>query len=416
MNHAYRLAKPGQTIDLAQGAYPPQEIDDAGHTTGPNVVVQPAPGAHASFTGRLTLAGASFLTLQGLQLAKVGPGDRSLFFEACNHDVTVRNVTGTTFFILEGNARITFRGGSWGGYGTPGQEDSAIGTGGAAGPSRTCNGTTAPPASGIVFDGVTFHDVFWNVPESDWGGSHPDCFEINGYASGVVVRNSTFLHCASTFMQINPNQGDITNLTITNNTFEDLGPETYYGLQINGDGNPGRCGNVVFAHNTYAPNSPDATTWPNAPMLSACVTIDGMKPVSITKNLFMRGPPDNECARYLAPPFATVWGDNLFLDSACGASPRGVPFGYAFAGTRLAPQQPGAGAVQKAFAAAAKGNSPAAVAKLLVRARVQGPAGRWTAASVASVLHDPVYAGNAYGAAGSDPALVPRVVWQKAQN
>ena len=49
-------------------------------------------------------------------------------------------------------------------------------------------------------------------------------------------------------------------------------------------------------------------------------------------------------------------------------------------------------------------------------ARVQGPDGRWTAASVASVLRDPVYAGGAYGAAAADPPLVSRPVWRKAQH
>src|SRR5205807_7323783 len=121
------------------------------------------------------------------------------------------------FLILEGNTRITFRGGSWGGYATPGQDDSAIGTAGAAGPERMCNGQVAPPAHAILFDGVTFHDVFWRVPETAWGGSHPDCVELNGYVDGVIIRNSLFVRCASTFTELNPDQGDITNVTFTNN-------------------------------------------------------------------------------------------------------------------------------------------------------------------------------------------------------
>jgi hypothetical protein len=416
VNRANLLAQPGQAIQLEAGTYPAQEIDAAGRNAGPNAVVRPAPGASVSFSGRLTLAGASFLTLDGLQLAQAGPGDRSLFFDACNRNITVKDVTGTTFLILEGNDHIHFVGGSWGGYGTPTEQDSAIGTAGAAGPTRMCNGQIAAPAHDVVFDRVTFHDVFWNVPEDQWGGSHPDCFEINGYADGVVIRDSRFLRCASTFMQINPNQGDITNLTITGNTMEGLGPDSWYGLQINGDGNPGRCGNVVFTHNTYVPETAQANTWPNSPILTACVTVDGMKPLLVTRNLFVRGPPDNECARYLAQPFTTSWSDNVFLDSPCGDKPLDVVFGYSFAGIGLVPQQPAAGSVRQAFALAARGLPAAAVARRLVRARLAAPAGGWTAASVAALLDDPVYAGGVYGAPGTNPALVAPAVWRQAQH
>ncbi|MDX6467786.1 MAG: hypothetical protein QOI27_2826 [Gaiellaceae bacterium] len=414
VGRAYGLAKPGQIVELAAGTYPGQTVNDAGHTTGPNVIVRPASGATVSFSARLTISGASYLTLEGLRLAQVGPGDRSLFFDACTHDVTVRNVVGTTFLILEGNTRITFLGGSWGGYGTPGQEDSAIGTAGPAGPERMCNGQLAPPAHAILFDGVTFHDVFWGVPESDWGGSHPDCVEFNGYVDGVIVRNSLFLRCASTFTELNPDQGDITNVTFTNNRYEQLGPDTWYGIQIQGTG-PHGCGNITFSHNTYAPGNEQAHTWPNGPLLTACVTVPGAAPVAVTRNLFVRGPPDNECGRYLGQPYGANWSDNLFLSSPCGPG-RDVPFGYVFAGTALTAVRPAADTVRAAFTAAAGGLAPAAVARALARARRAPPPGvRWTAESVRALLRDPVYAGGAYGAPGADPPLVTTATWRRAQ-
>lgn len=397
IQRAYRLARPGQVVQLAAGTYAAQTIGDGGKSSGPDVVVRPAPGARVSFAGRLTLAGASFLTLEDLRLANVGPGDRSLFLEACTHDVTVRRVTGTTFLVLEGNANITFLGGSWGGYGTPGQEDSAIGTGGADGPTRSCNGTLAPPSRRIVFDGVTFHDVFWGVAEKDWGSSHPDCFEINGYVDGVVVRRSRFVRCASTFMQINPDQGDITNVTFTGNVFAQIGPDTWYGTQIVGNDGGGRCGNVVYSRNTYLPGSPGAATWPNAPLLTACPTVEGMKPVVVTRNLFERAPPENECARYRAELYGSLWSDNVFAAGACGEAARGVPFGYALGPAGLRPRLPAATAVRRAFALAAAGAAPAAIARRLP--------GRWTPSRVAALLRDPVYAGGAYGAPGSNPPL-----------
>jgi hypothetical protein len=135
----------------------------------------------------------------------------------------------------------------------------------------------------------------------------------------------------------------------------------------------------------------------------------------VTHNLFVRGPPDNECARYLAQPYAASWSDNLFLSSPCGPG-RDVPFGYSFAGTALKAMRPAADAVRAAFTAAASGLTPARVAKELARARRVPPAGaRWTAESVATLLRDPVYAGGSYGAPGADPPLVTVATWRRAQ-
>ena len=263
-----------------------------------HVVFEPAPGASVSFTGRLELDGVSHVTLSDFTLARTGPADRSLFIAGCTTDVTLQDLTGETFFVEEGTSQITFHGGSWGGYSSPGEADSAIGTSGAAGPTYSCGGQAAKPATDIVFDGVLFHDVFWGVPSSEWGGSHPDCFEINGYVGAVVVRNSRFVRCASTFMQINPDQGDILNATFEKNVYKQLGDESWYGIQITSAGKPWRCGNVIFRRNTYLPSNPEAKTWPNGPIRTDCEPSPGTAAVLTSDNLFQRAPPANECARY----------------------------------------------------------------------------------------------------------------------
>jgi len=416
LDRAYRLAKPGQVVELAAGVYPAQGLGSAPKPSAAHVVFQPAPGATVSFAGRLALDGTTHVTLSGLTLARTGPTDRSLFVASCTSDITLEGLTGETFFIEEGTSQLTFKGGSWGGYAAPGEQDSAIGTSGAYGPENSCGGQPAAPAHDIVLDGVTFHDVFWGVPASGWGGSHPDCFEVNGYVDGLTIRNSHFLRCASTFMQINGDQGDITNVTFENNVYSQLGDDTWYGIQITSGGKPGKCGNIVFRHNTYLPANPQATTWPNGPIRTDCETVPGTAPVQIVQNLFARSPPDNECARYLAGPYLTGWKENVFADGACGSSSRGVPFGYELGPSGLRAGAPGAAVVQRLFALAAKGSKPAIVAKTLARAHAAAPPrGRWTAGLVRTILADPVYAGGVYGAPGANPALVARASWRAAQ-
>jgi hypothetical protein len=405
LQRAFALARPGQTVQLAGGTYPAQTIAGSPKSGSAHVVFRPAPAARVSFSGRLSLEGAAHLTLVGFQLARPGPDDRSLFVDACTTDVTFDRVSGETFFVLEGTSHIRFLGGSWGGYGTPGAQDSGIGTSAASGPGRSCNGAPAAPARDIVFDGVTFHDVFWNVPESAWGGSHPDCLELNGYVDGVTIRRSRFERCASTFLMIGPDQGDIANVKVEASVFSELGPESWYGIQITSGGKPSRCAGITFRGNTYLPRTPDAATWPDAPIRTDCEPVGGAPGVVVQDNVFARSPPPNECGRYTAAPFATGWKNNIFLSGACGTGARGLPAGYT---TDLRPAREAA-AVRAAFKAAAAGTRPAAIAVALTRARVAGR--RWSSASVRQILAEPAYAGG-YGL----PALVGTAVWRAAQS
>ena len=142
-----------------------------------------------------------------------------------------------------------------------------MGTTGGDGPLETCPGDSAPrPQTNILFDGVTFHDVFYSTDLTgcsgdaggclEWGASHPDCFEINGYVDGVTIQNSTFYHCGNTMLSLYTDQGDINNVTAQNNTFRDMAPTSYYGIQWV-DTAAHTCNNDKFINNTYMPNAPD---------------------------------------------------------------------------------------------------------------------------------------------------------------
>ena len=186
--------------------------------------------------------------------------------------------------MFEGNANITFLGGDWGNYGGADEEDSSMGTTGNDGPRETCPGDSGPqPQTNILFDGVTWHDVFYSTsldgctggPGScvEWGVSHPDCFEINGYVDGVTIQNSTFYHCGNTMLSLFTDQGNVDNVIARHNVFRDMAPTSYYGVQWV-DTAAHTCNDNKFLDNTYMPNAP--TAWKvNAPPRFECVTSSG---------------------------------------------------------------------------------------------------------------------------------------------
>jgi hypothetical protein len=227
--------------------------------------------------------------------------------------------------MFEGNANITFKGGDWGGYANPDEEDSTMGTSGGTGPEETCPGDSAPrPQRNIVFDGLTWHDVFWNVACdavgscAAWGDSHPDCFEINGYVDGVTIENSTFYHCGNTMLSLYTDQGQVDHVVVRNNVFRDMAPTSYWGIQWTDTG-PFTCSGDKFLNNVYIPNAPGA--WQsNTPPRFDCNLAPGGVPTEVAGNTFQEAPPPSECAMSKTgdpsdtPPktYLTYWHDNIF--------------------------------------------------------------------------------------------------------
>jgi hypothetical protein len=249
----------------------------------------------------------------------------------CSSAVTLTNASGRRFHMFEGNANLTFEGGSWGGYATPGEEDSSIGTTQWDRPGETCRGDSAPkPSSNITFDQVTFHDVFPNTASSQWGGSHPDCFEINGYTDHVLIQNSVFRNCGNTFFSLYGNQGEDTNLTFRGNLLTNLndnpGSQEYFGVQVHSNPNSsstpgaGALGNVVFSGNTVKPLNPDAPGPYSGFYLTETVA-PGMNPITITGNVLDMSQPPTECANSTAAPTLATWVQNTWSAgrTTCGS-------------------------------------------------------------------------------------------------
>lgn len=307
LQRAFDLAAPGAVVQVASGTYPSQELSG---DRGGLVTFTAGPGSGATMSGRLTFTDAHHVVLDGFNFPRSDP-NYELLFDACNSDISIDDSTGRRFVILEGNSNITFDRGSWGGYGNPGDEDSAIGTSNWNGPGRICNGALAGPAHNIVFDHFTWHDVFWGKSVSQWGGSHPDCFEINGYAYRITIRDSTFIRCQDSFLAIYPDQGNVTNITVEHNTFTDLGDTTYYGSQWVSEGKPYKCGAIVFEDNVWRPNNPNSK-YPYSGLRTECEPPPGVAPAQVIGNDFQLGPQPGDCAAFKAAPFHTVWKDNTF--------------------------------------------------------------------------------------------------------
>ncbi len=199
-NRAYRIAAPGQVVEVAGGSYGAQTIGaDASKTSGSDVVFRPAAGASVTVTS-FDLH-ASHLELRDIRYTS------SPFLRTWRDvdDVTFRNLTGPMFTVM-GSSNVSFLGGS---FGPVDNRYSSVQSEGA---------NDAKVATNVLFDGVTIHD--YRMTD---GSSHVDCLHVFG-ANGLTVRNSRFQNCeafAILFTKIpNSSVPTPTNVTLENNFFD----------------------------------------------------------------------------------------------------------------------------------------------------------------------------------------------------
>jgi chitodextrinase len=330
---AINAAQPGDTVLVTCNSgtsctYPPETLS-GNRGSSANVTIAAAPGYTISFeetAGSGTyvwLDDLHYVTFQNIGFGHNDSADSSPNLRIdCTRNVTLINSSGRRFYMFEGNANVTFQGGDWGNYSGAGEEDSTMGTTGAYGPAETCPGDSSPqPQRNIVFNGVTWHDVFWissctvvNGGQcSEWGGSHPDCFEINGYVDGVTIENSTFYHCGNTMLSLYTDQGNIDNVVAQNNTFRDNAPWSYYGIQWVTTANF-TCSGDKFVNNTYTPNAPNGW-FANTPPRFECAS--GGTPTVVSGNTIQSAPPSTECTTSKASPYLTSWQNNTFGSGSC---------------------------------------------------------------------------------------------------
>ncbi len=206
LGFAYRQAAPGDVVELGSGSYGAQTIAAVTGRAGAPVEFRPAPGARVSFSS-LDIR-ASYVTVRDFTTGSLTVDDGG----AAVTGVRVVRPTAKTLWI--NNAHDTqFLGGSFGGN----FDDSTV----------KISGATA--STGLVFDGVVFHDA---LATNDV--VHMECI----WAAGVrdfVVRNSIFRNCTYFDIFFTTFQGpDPRDVLLENNVFEETklwdGKEGYYSV------------------------------------------------------------------------------------------------------------------------------------------------------------------------------------------
>ncbi len=212
LNRAYKLAQPGQTVEVAAGSYSDTSLSlDSSKTSNTDVLIRPAAGAAVTFTSQLHIS-ARHLELRGMRFSS------KLWIEASAVDVTLRNDTLKNFDLYsdgkQSSENISFIGGS---IGPSANENSRIASNGTS--------TTASPKN-ILIEGVDFHD-FTVTPGSE---AHVECLQVWA-VDGLTIRDSTFSNCEvfDIFLQKLPEGAAATpsNILIENNFFDCCGSGFY---------------------------------------------------------------------------------------------------------------------------------------------------------------------------------------------
>lgn len=216
LNRAYKLAQPGETVEMAAGTYGDTSLSlDSTKTSDQDVLFRPAAEATVTISPQLHIH-ARHLELRGLRFAG------KLWIESSAVDVTLRNNTLKNFDLYssgtQSSREISFIGGS---IGPSADENSRIASNGTS--------TSASPED-ILIDGVDFHD-FTLSPGS---GAHVECLQVWA-VDGLTIRNSTFRNCEvfDIFLQKLPGGAAATpsNILIENNFF-DCCRSGYYSIRF----------------------------------------------------------------------------------------------------------------------------------------------------------------------------------------
>jgi hypothetical protein len=302
---AYRVARNGATISVAGGSY--------GQTTlsgSKRVTFEVVAGQQANVSPQLLIKNANHLTVRG-HVHTSGDPMVDFRFDGCNSDVTIAGASGNVIAWLGTDRDITIRRVSFGGYSQAGKGDDS-GISPHAGRGAKCLISDDGIARNITIERSRFHDVLY-VPESGWGGAHPDCFELEGRVDGITFRGNVFERCGNTFVGGYTDFGHLLNVTFENNVFRSIGPSTWWSMQFGSNGDY-RCEGLVFRFNTYDPNNPDAFE-PHAPPLLTCPG------AQVYGNIFRKGPGRDGDDGRACQANGQVWSHNVFetAGTACGS-------------------------------------------------------------------------------------------------
>ena len=205
-DRAYRVAQPGQVVEVAGGSYPLQVITvDGAKTSSADVVFRPAPGASVTL--------AEFIS--GDTKTKVGASHFEL-----------RDMKVTSYVRVRwGSEDVTLRNIDAGGLNLTSSRDVRV-YGGDFGPMvdgvshiNACGEPGCYPAEDILIDGALFHDYTVTDP-----AKHSECIMV-WPGRRVTIRNSTFRNCTDFDILVKPYNtalvGSPGDITLENNFFDE---------------------------------------------------------------------------------------------------------------------------------------------------------------------------------------------------
>lgn len=218
LERAWELAAAGQVVELASGSYPAAVLRPVARSSSERVVFRPAAGASPVIQGRLAVYG-SHVEVRSLRAG-------AWYLRAPADDIVLRDVDVDTFAIVSAT-NVSIMGGD---VGPHENGDPLIGQ------------YQGPTPTGIVIDGVRFHDFVKTDP-----AAHTECLQFTA-GIDVTIRNSRFERCSDHTILVKPDQGPIRNFLIENNWFGRT-LRGYYTLRLAPV--PGRvCENVLVRNNS----------------------------------------------------------------------------------------------------------------------------------------------------------------------
>jgi len=225
-DRAYRVAQPGDTIEVAEGNYGSQTIRaDAGRALDAHVVFRPALDA-AVILASLSIY-ASHLTVQDMRIDE---------WDAWGSDVTLAGIKGKTFVSSASGLRVL--GGDYGPYAPPCAPGSPYPE--LDNPTITSHGSQVP--TDVEIRGAVFHDM----SSAHCPASHMDCLQVAA-AIRLTIDANKFYRCQIQDLIMTGDFGPMQDITIENNWFA---PTVDGGESL--DWNPRRdCPGAVVRYNTF---------------------------------------------------------------------------------------------------------------------------------------------------------------------
>lgn len=283
LGHAYRVAQPGDVVEMAGGSYPSQLIAaDPAKSATDDVLIRPALGAQVTIAGSLIVE-ASHIELRSI---RAGYWKSRLATDQVFRDLDV------ALFFIHGSQQVTVSGGD---VGPNENSDSQI---------ASLKGRVP---TDILIENVLFHDTIKTDPEA-----HTECLQI-GAGIRVTIRANRFVRCADhdilirSWAFVNDSPHPLQDFVIENNFFGAT-LRGYYSLRL-AEQTGWPCERFVVRNNSALQN-----------MYSDCEARD----VRFIANL----QPSNT-RRACAGGAGTVWDYNVYSEGEpCGPNDIIAPLGY----------------------------------------------------------------------------------------